>query len=332
MTRSTEDELIARYFVPMAGPGGLRLADDAALLAPSSGCELVLTVDAIAAGVHFFAHDPAETIAAKALGVNLSDLAAKGARPVGFLLALALPDDWTDAWLAAFCGGLAATSAAASCPLLGGDTVRSAGPLLVSITALGEVPAGTMVLRTNAKPGDVICISGTIGDAVMGLALLGTTEPVWRAALSEDDVRYAVDRYRRPQARLGLAGPLRDVAHGAMDVSDGLVGDLAKMLRASGVAGRLDLDEVPLSEAARRGIEGDPFLLDRLVTGGDDYEIVFTLPPERFDEMHRRAADAGIAITAIGRVEAGASQLALMSRGVPHRIAAHSFQHFGSSP
>lgn len=333
MPRPGEDELIARFLAPLAGPGGLGLLDDAALLAPDPGCEMVVTVDALVEGVHVLPGDPPATLGAKALGVNLSDLAAKGADPAGFLLALALPDGWTEAWLAAFCTGLGEAAAAAGCPLLGGDTVRAAGPLVLSVTAFGQVPAGRMVRRTTARPGDLVCVTGTIGDAVLGLALLTGGAGAWRGALGPGDDAFLVDRYRRPRPRLALAAALRDLASAAMDVSDGLAGDLAKMLRASGVGGTLDLDRMPVSPAAAAALAADPSWRDRLATGGDDYEILFTLPPARWAAMTERAGEAGLAVTAIGEVRAGAAPLEVTAAGRPHRLATASFQHFrGAEP
>ena len=168
--RPSEDDLIARYFAPLAGAAGLALKDDAALMTPPKGSDLVLTVDALVAGVHFFADDPPDAIARKALRVNLSDLAAKGARPLGFLLALALPADWTADWLGGFAKGLGADGELYDCPLLGGDTVKTPGPLTLSITAFGAVRSGRMPARTGARPGDLLYVSGTIGDAALGLA------------------------------------------------------------------------------------------------------------------------------------------------------------------
>lgn len=177
MARAGEEALIARYFAPLSGPGAEGLRDDAASLTPTPGHDLVVTADAIVAGVHYFPDDPPGSIANKALGVNLSDLAAKGARPRGFLLTLALPDDWTEAWLAGFAEGLGAASHAHGCPLLGGDTVRSGGPALIGVTAFGEVPAGGILRRQAAQAGDRLCVSGTIGDAALGLALRLTPDP-----------------------------------------------------------------------------------------------------------------------------------------------------------
>ena len=168
-SRPGEDELIARFFAPLAGPAGLGLRDDAALLKPPPGDDLVLTTDALVAGVHFFADDPPGAIARKALRVNLSDLAAKGARPLGFLLSLALPRDWSEDWLTAFADGLGADASAYDCPLAGGDTVATPGPLTLSVTAFGAVRPGRMVLRSGVKPGDRLYVTGTVGDAAIGL-------------------------------------------------------------------------------------------------------------------------------------------------------------------
>ena len=225
---SGEDDLIARYFKPIAtDPGALGLADDAAVL-KGSGDDLVVTTDAIVEGVHFLSHDPPETVAKKALRVNLSDLAAKGATPAGFVLTLALRNA-DERWLASFARGLGDDATAFRCPLLGGDTVSTPGPLTISITAFGRVPPGEMILRSRAEPGDRVVVSGTIGDAALGLAILKGKVAVNDAAVRE----MLLGRYRVPQPRIGLADALRNYARAAMDVSDGLAGDLAKLCAAS---------------------------------------------------------------------------------------------------
>lgn len=328
MSRPGEDELIARYLAPLAGPGGLGLKDDAALFAPPPGREIVVTVDAIVEGVHFLAADPPGSVAAKALGVNLSDLAAKGADPLGFLLTLFLPAVWTESWLAAFCDGLGEVAAAGGCPLIGGDTVRAAGPLALSVTAIGTVPEGRMVRRTTARPGELLCVSGTIGDAVLGLALLGEPEPSWAKAPGPDQRAFLEERYRRPRPRSGLAEALRDLAGAAMDVSDGLAGDLAKLLRAGGVTATCHLDAVPYSEAGQMVLRAEPALRDRLVTGGDDYEILFTLASDRWSQMRDRAAAAGIPVSVIGEVRAGLEPPIFLEGDRPHALSSLSFQHF----
>ena len=251
--RPGEDDLIACYFAPLAGPAGLGLKDDVALLTPPSGRDLVLTTDALVGGVHFFADDPPAAIARKALRVNLSDLAAKGAAPLGFLLSLALPAGWTADWLEDFARGLGEDARAYDCPLLGGDTVKTPGPLTLSITALGSAATGRMAARTGVRSGDRLYVSGTIGDAALGLRLrLGQGPP-----LSEPHRLHLLDRYLLPRPRLALA-PAMVFAHGGMDVSDGLVGDLEKMLRVSGVSASVDLGRLPLSDAATAAIAADP--------------------------------------------------------------------------
>ncbi len=319
-TRSGEFDLIARFFAPLAGPGALGLKDDAALLTPSAGCDLVVTSDTVIAGVHFHPDDPPDLIARKALRVNLSDLAAKGAKPVGFLHALTLNGDVTDAWLETYARGLGEDARAFAAPLLGGDTTASPGPVTITITALGEVPAGTALLRSGAAPGDVIYVTGTIGDGALGLACLAGD-----LLLPREERAALVERYHLPRPR-GAAGiALRGVASAALDVSDGLAADLGHMAAASQVAIAIDRDAVPLSAAARKAVHKDPRFWEKILAGGDDYEIAFAAPPGA--DIAGVAAAAGIALTAIGAVAGGAgvtvtaggAPLTLPSRGYRHR-------------
>ncbi len=270
-SRYSEDDLIAGVFAPIAGPAALGLKDDAALL-PASAQPMVVTTDMLVAGVHFFADDPAASIAKKALRVNLSDLAAKAAEPIGFLLSLALPPDWTNDWLEAFAGGLAEDAALYAAPLVGGDTAATPGPLTISITALGRTPRFTP--RAGARPGDAVFVSGTIGDAALGLTL--RRDPALAARLSPGARAWLLDRYLLPRPRLDLIETLRASASAAMDVSDGLVGDLAKLCRVSGVSARIEAPLVPLSAAAQEALALAAELLETALTGGDDYEILFT--------------------------------------------------------
>ena len=279
--RPGEMALIERFFAPLAtDPGAAGLTDDAAVLSLAPGEELVATTDALAAGVHFFPDDPPGAIAAKALRVNLSDLAAKGARPRGYLLTLALPSDWTVDWLAAFAAGLAADQAAYGCPLLGGDTIRSPAGLMVSVAAFGIAPAGRTVRRGTAAPGDRLVVTGTIGDATLGL--LARQEPARAAAwrLAEADAAVLDDRFLMPRPRVAAAAAVATHARAAMDVSDGLAGDLGRMCKASGVAAVVEAACVPLSPAAAAAIAAEPGLLARALTGGDDYEILAAVPPD----------------------------------------------------
>ncbi len=325
--RPGEDDLIARFFRPLAGAAGLGLLDDVACLTPPAGHDLVLTVDALVAGVHFFEDDPADAVGWKALAVNLSDLAAKGAQPLGFLLALALPGHWTPDWLAAFARGLWECARDGACHLIGGDTVRTPGPLTISITAIGIVPSGRLVARTGARPGDVIFVSGTIGDAALALALRRQPLAAWVGDLSGQDRDHLMQRFLWPQPRPGLRRALRDHAHGSMDVSDGLVGDVRKMLAASHVGGALRLEDLPLSPAATRATQVAPALLAIAATGGDDYEIVCTVPPREVEAFRALACAAGVPVTAIGTVSAGQG-LALTRNGRKVTLDQGSFSHF----
>jgi thiamine-monophosphate kinase len=326
-SRPSEEELIARYFAPLAGEGGLALKDDAGLLRPRAGHDVVLTADAVVAGVHFFAADPPASVAHKALAVNVSDLAAKGAAPAGFLLTLTLPENWTEAWLVAFCEGLGQAARAFDCPLLGGDTVRGPGHA-ISIAALGEVPSGRMVRRTSARPGDRICVSGTIGDATLGLALRGRPGLPWAAALSEPERALLWDRYLHPQPRTALANALLEYASAAMDISDGLAGDLAKMMRASGATAMVEAERVPLSPAARSALAAEPALLDAVLTGGDDYEILATVASERLDGFLSASAQAGVTTTAIGTVTEGQGLPVFRHGEMERRYERGSYSHF----
>ena len=323
--RPSEDELIARHFAPIAGPQGLGLRDDAALLTPRAGYDLVLTKDALVAGVHFFPDDPPSAIAKKALRVNLSDLAAKGAAPVGFLLALALPQDWTEVWLREFASGLGEDAAAFACPLFGGDTVKTPGPLMACVTAIGEVPRGGMAPRTGVRAGDRLYVTGTIGDAALGLRLRLGEGP----SLAPEHDDFLRQRYLLPRPRLALAPAIATLANAAMDVSDGFVGDLAKMLRASGVGGRIDLANLPLSEAAHAACALDPQSFDVAATGGDDYELLAAITPKNCQAFEAAARVAGVAATVVGEAAAGpAPPLFLGIDGQEAKFNRASFSHF----
>ena len=327
--RPGEDQLIARYFAPLAtSPGAYGLLDDAAAFEAPSG-DLVLTVDAVVAGVHFFPDDPPEDIARKALRVNLSDLAAKGAEPRGFLLALGLPADWTETWLAAFTRGLGSDAQDFGCPLLGGDTVRAADRLFVSITALGAVPPGRVVRRGGARPGDRLYASGTIGDAALGLRLQRGPDAAAHWGLAADDRDLLLRRYRLPEPRLALAPVLLRHASAAMDISDGLAGDLGKLLRVSHATAVVEVGRVPLSAAGRRALDREPALIEDILAGGDDYEILCAVPAEAAEPFEVEAAAAGVAVTRIGTVLAGEGPALLqLPSGEALRLRRASFSHF----
>jgi thiamine-monophosphate kinase len=327
---SGEDRLIAQHFRPLARhPGALGLGDDAAYFTPPAGCDLVLTVDAVVGGVHFFPDDPPDAVARKALRVNLSDLAAKGARPAGFLLALALPDGIDDPWLRAFAQGLGQDAETYGCALMGGDTVRSPGPLMVSVTAFGTLPGGSMVHRAGASVGDLLFVSGSIGDAALGLVLRREPERAAAWPLTEPQRDHLRARYLLPQPRCALAEAVRTHASAAMDVSDGLVGDLAKLCRESGVSAALDAQRIPASEAADAVLAADAGMLTPVLTGGDDYEILCAVPERRALAFARAAAAAGVAVAEIGRIVAGDAPPAIFtSDGEPLEFASGSYSHF----
>ena len=241
----------------------------------------MLKADAIIGGVHFFADDAAEDVARKALRVNLSDLAAKGAAPLGFLLSLALPKEIGDDWLSGFAQGLRADVQEFSCPLFGGDTDRTPGPTTISIAMFGSVPEGTMVRRAGAKPGDRVFVTGTIGDAALGLALRKGAS--W--TLTEAQRAHLASRYLLPQPRNALAEAVRAHASAAMDVSDGLAGDLAKLCRASQVAATIDVARVPFSDAGKAVLAHDAGMIEPALTGGDDYEILCAVPPAKVAKL-----------------------------------------------
>ncbi len=327
-----EFEIIARHFAPLAGPEGLGLVDDAARLVPTPGHDLILTTDAIVSGVHFFCDDPPATIGHKALGVNLSDLAAKGARPRAFLLTLALPGTidarCDDTWLAAFAAGLGALAQSSGCALVGGDTVATTGPLVISITAMGEVPTGRMVKRGGAEQGDLIYVSGTIGDAAIGLQVLLADRNAAPLAMADDLRAHLIARYHVPAPRSALAEALRLHARAAMDISDGFVGDLRKMLALSGLGATINLEDVPLSVAARAAIKLRPDFFVTALTGGDDYEVLAAVPQEKSAAFERDCPGHGVRVTRVGQVtEPGAPVLFLDAQGQAQTFAKGSYEH-----
>jgi thiamine-monophosphate kinase len=325
---SGEDSLIARYFRPLAtDPGAFDLGDDAAIL-KAHGDEIVVTTDAIVEGVHFLSDDPPDTVARKALRVNLSDLAAKGATPAGFVLTLALRAA-DDAWLKPFARGLGEDIDLFGCPLLGGDTVSTPGPLMISITAFGRVQPGKMVRRSGARPGDRVVVSGTIGDAALGLDILRGGTVV--SALADDVAakEMLTGRYRVPQPRNALAKAVRDHARAAMDVSDGLAGDIAKLCDASGVSAAIDAQSIPLSAAAATLLARGTVGIEAIVSGGDDYEILCAIPEDRFEPFAESAGLAGVAVTSIGTIIAGPSAPKFLdAQGKEVALKRLSYSHF----
>jgi thiamine-monophosphate kinase len=319
-----EFQIISEIFAPLAGEGSFSLKDDAAVIVPRPGFDLVVTTDAIAEGTDFFAFDPVGSVAQKALRVNLSDLAAKGAAPHCYLLNLALPAGVTPEWLSAFAAGLAADQAAFGITLLGGDTARSEGPLAISVTAFGFAPQGKMIRRDGARPGDDVYVTGTIGDSGGGLAIFRREIH----ALSEAQRDLLTARYQVPEPPVTFgAEKLAAFAGAALDVSDGLIADLGHLAKASSVSVRLDADSIPRSDALRALWGESDAAVIRAATAGDDYQIAFTAAPSARDSVLKAAKDCSIQVTRIGSVEAGVGvQLLRQGRILP--VSRPGYRHF----
>ncbi len=294
-----ETDLIQTYLAPLAHgmPGAFGLGDDAALLSLEAGIDLVISTDPIIAGVHFFPTDRADDIAWKALAVNVSDQAAKGAEPLAYTMALAFPAAPERAWMSAFCDGLASAQAAFGCRLIGGDTDHTPGPLSIGVTAFGTVPRGAFVARRGARAGDHVFVTGTIGDAALGLAL--QRYPGLHAeALTAGDRSFLIGRYLRPNPRLALTAVLRAHASAALDVSDGLVKDLARL--AGGLGLSMALSDVPLSPPARAVVAIDHRALASVLSGGDDYEILVAVAASQVAAFRHAVLLTGVSATELG--------------------------------
>lgn len=321
-----EFTLISELLAPLSRgePGALNLTDDGALIAPAEGRCLVMTKDMLVAGVHFLADDDPGLIARKLLRVNLSDLAAMGAAPRAYLLGLALPNSVGEGWLRGFVEGLARDQAAYDITLIGGDTVSTDGPFTASLTALGEVRAGHELRRVGAVAGDLVFLSGSLGDAALGLAVLtGALKGL------DDDAEAALrDRYHLPRPRLDLGRRLYGLARGLIDVSDGLIADLGHICTASGVGAEIDAPKVPLSVAARAALDLDPDLLATVLGGGDDYELLFSAAPGAVGQIADLAGELDLPITAIGRIAGESGVVVRDKNGLPMEIESSGWRHF----
>lgn len=314
-----EGEIIERLLRPIAThPAARGLADDAAVWSPPMGRELVLTHDVIAEGVHYLGTDDPSDVAWKLVAVNLSDLAAKGAEPAGVLIGLGLarPDD---VWLERFASGLARVLSEHGTALFGGDTTTGAASAVLGCTAIGHVPRGRSLSRTGAKPGDDLYVTGTVGDAGLGLAIARGEAPADAALLR---------RYRLPAPRLAVGRGLADAgAHAAMDVSDGLLIDASRMAKASGVRIAVSLADVPLSDAAvARLAPGDAGRL-AAATSGDDYELLIAAPPERRAALLTLSEGARLRLTRVGRVQAGEGFSVIGGDGAPVPVPRLGYEH-----
>jgi thiamine-monophosphate kinase len=330
MARASEFDTIARYFAPLSrgAPGAFDLTNDAAVWRPTQGMEAVITSDCLVAGVHFLADDRPASIAAKLLAVNLSDLAAMGAAPVGYTLAAAWPAEIDDTWIAAFAEGLGRAQENNGVVLFGGDTVSTPGPLTLTITAFGEAAAGRALSRSGAEAADDVYVSGTIGDAALGLRVLqGRLAPPSREAAT-----YLAGRYREPTPRTRIGVGLAGLASSAIDVSDGLAADLGHLAAGSGKCIDVRAAEVPISAAVAACLEAEPELLEVVLGGGDDYELAFTAAPDRRDAISHLAETAGVGIACIGTVrdagDAGPGVRFTDAKGADVTPKSAGFRHF----
>jgi thiamine-monophosphate kinase len=324
--RLGEFAMIAKLFAPLAAnnPGALGLSDDAATVQVPSDQELVVTKDMLVEGVHFLRDDPPDLLAKKALRVNLSDLAAKGATPRNYLLGLSLAPWIGDEWLTRFAAGLAEDQKRFAVTLSGGDTTASSGPLTISITALGSVPLGRMIRRKGARPRDAVFVTGTIGDAGAGLAVL-KGEGV---GLSDFNRSALISRYQLPEPRVALGRQLLGIASSALDVSDGLVADLGHIAKVSEARIAIDAAKIPVSAATQALWGQSQEMIVRSATSGDDYELAFTAPASARSRLEELSKSSGVAITEIGRVEGGSGIHLLDEKGKPIAVPRAGFTHF----
>ena len=316
-----EFAFIRRHFAALAGPAALNLRDDAAVFLPPAGREMVMAVDAMVENVHFLPTDPPDLIGRKLLRCNLSDLAAMGARPEGWLLAFARPPHIAEDWVERFCAGLAQDQDTFGLSLMGGDTTSTSGPLVLSLTIVGSVIPAQAIQRCGARAGDGLWVSGTIGDGALGLRALQGPSPL------PDPTGYLAQRYRLPQPRVGL--PLYGMASAAMDVSDGLVQDAGHLARENALHVRIQAEQVPLSAPARAAGKN---WLETCLTGGDDYEIVFAVPPGHEPRLmahpYLPTLCGDVPVTRIGQFEAGPPGVSVVDgSGAPLHFRASGWSH-----
>ncbi|HEX4194394.1 MAG TPA: thiamine-phosphate kinase [Stellaceae bacterium] len=320
-----EFERIARFFAPLAGPGALNLTDDVALIDGPAGEQYALTTDTIIEGVDYFPDDPPFQVAQKLLRVNLSDIAAKGATPFGYLLTTALPRSHGEAWLDQFTQGLAADQKEFGVMLLGGDSSGTPGPPTLSVALIGRVKSGKAILRSGAREGDIVYVSGTLGDAALGLAIRKGELGV---PLEPDDKDYLLDRYLLPQPRVTLGRKLVGIASAMVDISDGFLADLGHLCTASKLAARIPAHKLPVSAAARTAIASNPKFNSAVIAGGDDYELLFTAAPQRAWDVGAAMQDSGVAVMALGSMEKGEGAVVLGPGGKPIKVKQKGYAHF----
>lgn len=321
----SEFDIIRKYFSPLAkSPRAFGLRDDAAVVDVPQGMELVVTTDAIAEGVHFIGNETPSLIAEKLLRVNLSDLAAMGAKPCAYFLALMLPEKTDESWIMSFAEGLRSAQEAFGITLMGGDTTRSRNDLCLSVTALGLVVQGRVLRRSGARAGDDIYVSGTIGDAALGLQV---AKEELRVAGCES-YEFLLKRYRLPTPRLELGQELASIANSCMDISDGLMQDMGHIAECSGVEAVIEWEKIPLSDAAREALPLMKTPHEAIAGGGDDYELVFTVPAASHDRVQDIARKTGVNITRIGSIKEGQGAKLVDKEGKTIYLSRAGYDHF----
>lgn len=318
-----EFNLIEKYLAPLAAPEGLSLLDDAACVPAREAHDQIITKDVLVGGTHFFEGDDPVSLAFKAISVNVSDLAAKGAEPAFYMLGLSLPNEGdTENWLEQFVQGLGKAQDLYGITLLGGDSTSTSGPLTISITAIGYVPAGKMIRRSGAEVGDAVFVTGQLGEAAFALqAILGN--------IAASDV--SLDAYYNPSAQHLVGQKLRGIASAAADISDGLLADVGHIAKASGVGVHIELGKLPHSDAVKRFIEADPRLVQLIYAGGDDYEIVFTAPLDLLEEVNAISAQYEVKITQIGKIVEGTGVEIIDNIGKTVQVSRRGFNHFNDN-
>lgn len=325
-SRRGEFDLISDVFAPLSSgyAGSFNLEDDAAVVRFVKDRELVFTADAVVEDVHFRGADKPGLISRKALRVNLSDLAAMGAEPLGYMMTVALPERFDDYWIEAFAEGLGQDQEAFAMHLIGGDTVRTSGPLVVSITAIGHVTKGQFLRRSGAKEGDAIYVSGSIGDGSLGLAALNGQLP----DLSTSDITYLSERYHLPEPRLLLGQQLVGISNATIDISDGIVADLKHICDTSGAGASIYLEHVPLSPAGHAAVDSLPDWRVRALVGGDDYELLFCVSRGAAKDIDTLARRLNLPLTCIGQITADPGVFVLDEHSEIIKIPNSGFSHF----
>ncbi len=314
-----EFDLISRYFKPLAGPEGLGLTDDAACVPQANAVDSIVTKDLLIEGIHFRTQDPVDLIARKALAVNVSDCVAKGAVPYLYWLGLALPKRTNHTWLTSFSSGLAAAQRDFGCSLAGGDTTATTGPVVISITLMGTISAKQMILRSGASEGDDIYVSGTVGDAALGL---------WCLENNELDKSELITAYQQPSPPVLFGQRLKGLASASADISDGLLADAGHIASASNVGMAIWQNKLPLSTQAAEVLQSNPDMWSCIWAGGDDYQIVFTAPPAAREKITSLANETGSRISLVGKVSAGQGVQLLDRAGEIVQVASGGYTHF----